>query len=133
VIVGLSPLRRLQLRTYRRGDCWEWRGAKVTDGYGTIYVDGKSEMTHRLAYMVAKGSIPRGYQIDHLCRHRWCVRPSHLEAVTCRENLLRGDTTVAKSKRTHCANDHEFSGENIYVKPDGRRECRVCQQKRRRK
>lgn len=28
--------------------------------------------------------------------------------------------------KTHCIRDHELSGDNLYVTPDGRRQCRQC-------
>ena len=131
MIAGLDPVLRLRLRLYARGDCWEWRGAKDTGGYGRINVQGRDDLVHRFAYVIAKGRIPDGYQIDHLCRHRWCARPSHLEAVTCRTNLLRGETAAARTKQERCSRGHLFSGPNVYLRPDGRRECRACQRLRR--
>jgi hypothetical protein len=31
-----------------------------------------------------------------------------------------------KRSRTHCKYGHEFTPENTYIRPEGRRECRVC-------
>lgn len=33
---------------------------------------------------------------------------------------------VRQPPKTHCVRDHELSGENLYVTPDGRRQCRKC-------
>lgn len=80
----------------RPGGCWLWSAAvDKTTGYGKFYADGKVVNAHRWAYLNLVGPIPDGYTVDHLCRVRRCVRPSHLEAVTARENLLRGDTLTA--------------------------------------
>lgn len=38
--------------------------------------------------------------LDHLCRHRWCVNPMHVEPVTNLENILRG--TVPSANRALC-------------------------------
>lgn len=54
--------------------------------------DGKTSTrigAHRLAYIRAKGPIPEGHHIDHLCRVTTCVNPDHLEAVTPGENVRR--------------------------------------------
>jgi HNH endonuclease len=106
--------------------CWVWTGYRnPTSGYGTIKFTGtKGFYAHRLVYELLVGPIPEGLQLDHLCRNRWCVNPSHMEPVTQRENLLRGDTVVAKNAaKTHCLRGHLFD----YVRPDGTgRDCRTC-------
>lgn len=70
--------------------CWQWRGNQNHDGYGQIIMGGKTFQAHRYAWSSVNGRIPDKLQIDHLCRNRLCVRPSHLEAVTQRENVRRG-------------------------------------------
>jgi HNH endonuclease len=50
-------------------------------------------MAHRAYYQERHGPIPDGYQLDHLCRVRACVNPDHLEVVTARENIRRGNGT----------------------------------------
>lgn len=75
--------------------CWEWQGAKRENGYGSFAVnrDGRwtYTTTHRAAYLDQVGPIPDGWEIDHLCRNRACMRPDHLEAVTLQENRRRRD------------------------------------------
>jgi hypothetical protein len=45
---------------------------------------------HRFYYTRERGKIPAGLQLDHTCRRRNCVCPSHLEPVTPAENIRRG-------------------------------------------
>lgn len=76
--------------------CWEWQGAKRTNGYGSFAVkrdDGRwtYTTTHRAAYIDQVAPIPAGWEIDHLCKNRACVRPDHLEAVSIQENRRRRD------------------------------------------
>lgn len=70
--------------------CWLWTGATNERGYGHIVRAGRFVQAHRAAYELAGGEIPEGLVLDHLCREPRCVRPSHLEPVTHRENLARG-------------------------------------------
>lgn len=113
---------------YESEPCWEWTAGKRLNGYGRFWVDGKNVSAHRWSYEYFIGPIPEGLQIDHLCRNRECCNPKHLEAVTCQENLLRGNTFAARnSQKTHCKNGHPFDGRNTGTSVRGHRYCRACQ------
>jgi hypothetical protein len=76
--------------------CWLWTGAiDETTGYARLGLGRKSIAGHVIAYRLLVGEVPKGLELDHLCRVRHCVNPRHLEPVTRRENLLRGDTLAA--------------------------------------
>lgn len=84
--------------------CWGWTGSPNGNGYGHARVDGKTYVAHRYVYQSTVGPIPEGLQLDHLCRNRMCVNPSHLEPVTHRENVLRGQGHAAiNARKTHCS------------------------------
>lgn len=74
--------------------CWEWLLAKAQNGYGRVRVGGVQKAAHRVEYEKIHGTIPDGLEIDHLCRNKGCVNPSHLEAVSHRENEYRKSTTI---------------------------------------
>ena len=96
------------------------------DGYVQVSVQGQLQYAHRLAYQSFYGPIPDGLVIDHLCRNRTCCNPAHLEAVTNRENTLRGVGFPAlNDAKTHCPQGHEYAGEKLYVWK-GKRFCRAC-------
>ncbi len=102
-------------------DCLIWAGAKTNAGYGHRTIRGVSYLAHRVAYEEAKGPIPAGMEIDHLCRNRACVEPSHLEVVSRRENVRR-----QAASRTHCPSGHPYAGVNLYLTRAGHRVCREC-------
>jgi len=107
--------------------CLTWTGAKARGGYGNFSAKGKTVKAHRFAYEMANGRIPAGMQIDHLCRYRACVEATHLEAVTQRENVLRGVSPVARrARRKTCIRGHED-----WAVWGGTRHCRTCAQMRR--
>lgn len=110
------------------GDCWVWTASMGGYGYGQIHVAGRPVGAHRVAWLLEHGSYPPDeLELDHLCRNRACVRPAHLEAVDRRTNFLRGEHPTAVAFRAGtCHAGHERSEENTSIRPDGRRECRVC-------
>ncbi len=106
---------------------WIWTGLTDRDGYGRH----KGEGVHRLVYRLLIGLIPAGLQIDHVrawgCTSRACCSPWHLEAVTARENTLRGTGFAAlNASKTRCINGHEYDLYTTYYRPNGNRDCRVC-------
>lgn len=107
--------------------CWLWRAAKVNRDYGqfrSVYFP--TAHAHRVAYLMMVGPVPDGHEIDHICRVHNCVNPDHLEAVTHRENMLRGETVAAaNARKTHCIRGHDLS-----IRTDGSRFCRVCARER---
>lgn len=82
---------------------------------------GGAKAAHRMAYEHFKGPIPDGLYIDHLCRVRCCVNPDHLEAVSNRENILRGVGAGAiHARQKSCPLGHP------YTQLKYRRRCLVC-------
>lgn len=81
----------------RLGPCLLWVGMLDGPGYGMFRPsDGSIMGAHRYAVYLADGSkVPQGMQVDHLCRMRRCVKRSHLQIVTPKENTLRGNSFAA--------------------------------------
>lgn len=103
--------------------------------YGKIgvseYVDGEHRKHTRMAHVVAwelkHGPVPVGLELDHKCKTPCCINDEHLEPVTHRENQRRGSSIVArKMAQTDCDRGHPLTGDNLYMTPDGRRQCRAC-------
>lgn len=134
VYVKTDPVERFWSRVDRTESCWIWTAAKTGSGYGNFSPsEGVNVSAHIFSYELEYGPVPRqpGIRLvlDHLCRRRDCVRPSHLELVTNRENILRGTGFSARhASATHCAKGHEFTPENTAerTRPEGGRLCREC-------
>lgn len=105
--------------------CWEWTGYIAPSGYGQFKA-GRTLWAHRCAYVLSLGVVGDGLYLDHLCRNRRCVNPAHLEPVSARVNLLRGDTKAAQNAaKTHCDSGHALCGDNLRVWR-GHRQCKAC-------
>jgi hypothetical protein len=106
------------------GPCWLWLAYVMPTGYSFWQIGRRKTTAHRFAYELVYGPIPDGLHIDHLCKTRSCVRPSHLEAVTQAENNRRA--AKVRGRKTHCPRGHEYAGENLYVTANKQHACRAC-------
>jgi hypothetical protein len=112
-------------------ECWLWPRSVGSHGYGQIGWQGEDrrEMTtaHRMAWVAAGNTLPDDMTVDHICRTRACVNPSHLRLLT---NLANASDN-GQGAKTHCPRGHPYSGSNLYSRPNGHRECRRCIKDRR--
>lgn len=126
-------------------ECWLWTGQIMPKvGYGRLKRPGGYIPAHRLVYEMFVGPIPAGLVIDHTCHnadltcpgggdcaHRRCVNPAHLEAVTNRENILRGKAwSAVNARKMECPSGHPYDDENARYKANGWRICRECNRQR---
>lgn len=110
--------------------CWIWQPPPHKSGYGRIGTPDGTKYAHIFSYVTFVGPVPPGAELDHRCRVHACVNYEHLEAVTHRENMLRGDTVAARNAaKTHCPRNHAYTGDNLVIDGGGRR-CRTCKNER---
>jgi HNH endonuclease len=137
-VLGEPYFSRFWAKVEKTETCWLWHGSTSSCGYGCFTIRSTNYpsivlSTHRMMYWMTYGRIPEGLEIDHLCRVRHCLNPLHLEAVTSRVNVLRGESSSAKNAaKTHCLRGHAFDNENTYIRHCGHRMCRACARQRKR-
>lgn len=101
--------------------CWLWLGGIDPDGYGRCTKMFHTHLAHRVAFKLVRGFMPER-ELDHLCRVRHCVKPSHLEPVEHKENLRRSPLNQ------HCKRGHLLKG-NRFLSGESSR-CGVCYQEK---
>jgi hypothetical protein len=80
------------LSRHKSDACLIWPYGADSDGYGSVYIDGKSLRVHQAALLLTQGEPPSP---DLICLHepvrchnRRCFNPRHLRYGTRRQNLL---------------------------------------------
>lgn len=104
--------------------CWVWIGAVDPAGYGR-FSDLKRDsarLAHQWSWYFAGGDkLTKGFELDHVCLNRSCVRPDHLRITTKkqqRENLAGAQ----RNNRSKVRGVHAYSDGKrfrVRVKHDG--------------
>lgn len=131
-----NPEDRWWSKVVKTEHCWLWTGRLNKDGYGSFDIHRRREgihksfLAHKWGYESFVGTIANGFELDHTCRIRNCVRFDHLEVVTHGDNIRRGTAAQRRRARTHCPKGHPYDEENTAWrrKPSGgyQRVCREC-------
>lgn len=132
-----DELYRFEGKVLKTDKCWYWTAA-LKDGYGAFRTaKQKTVRAHKWYFERLNGSVRRGYELDHMCNHRNCVNPNHLDVVTHHENVKRapiGKRALRKIIRTHCPSGHPYIPSNTYILPSTKeRRCRICTKRSRQK
>jgi hypothetical protein len=98
---GINTIPHIFSRTIRdeESGCLLFTGALDRDGYPRISLQGKMHFGSHILYQWRYGSIPEGCEIDHRCYNRRCLEPTHLRALSHRENVLHSKTYDEKRHR----------------------------------
>lgn len=97
-------------------------GTVGKDGYVRVFVDGKSYLAHKIAYLIEHGVMPT--ELDHINRVKTDNAVSNLRQCTKQENnlnrsLFANNKTGIKNVHKHSSGRFEVSfrrhGKSIYV------------------
>ena len=95
-------------RVTRGEGCWEWQGKPGPRGFGRVQVDGRAQLAHRVAWLLAEGSWPAG-EVGQACENRVCVRREHL---ACDGTSPQS----AKRRRTKGSGGVEVRGRKVRIR-----------------
>lgn len=134
---GLPAWVRVFGRCELRGECWEFTGKPNEGGYGHVRYYGRTVGAHRVAWETATGIVPPPeMDVCHTCDNPPCCNPAHLFLGTHADNNAdrhaKGRTVMPTNGadyqriKTHCPKGHAYAGENLRLRPNGRRRCAQC-------
>ncbi len=104
-----TPRERLManvIRAAAEDACWGWAG-RVLPGprpYGSLKVDGRETLAHRLMWEVTHGPIAGDLLVLHRCDNPPCCNPAHLFLGTKKDNaqdaLMKGRLFISAGERS---------------------------------
>lgn len=111
--------------------CHEWIGGIVPRGYGQVTVKDpktnkpKTQLAHRVSYVIHNGKIPKGLEIHHVCENIICVNPNHLKAITHKENMVVAGKSIKLGRKFCPQGMHKWIPENI-AEYGKNQTCKLC-------
>lgn len=116
-------LNRMQIDA--NNGCWLIK--PTSNGYVRWRFENRNWPVHRLMFELFYHKIPEKLVLDHICRSRNCVNPTHLRMCLSEENVMVGEGVTARNAaKTHCVNGHKLDEKNLYFHRSGNSMCRQC-------
>lgn len=109
--------------------CHPWTASTDTHGYGHFHAEGRLMIANRwlMEHLLGR-RLTRDEHVLHHCDNPPCCNPGHLyigdHFQNMQDKVERG--RHHNSSVTHCPAGHEYSTDNTYTDPKGKRCCRIC-------
>ena len=68
-------------------ECWIWKASCDKRGYGQFNIAKKMKRSHRIAWKLTFGEIPKELYVCHKCDNPPCCNPNHLFLGTQKDNI----------------------------------------------
>ena len=79
-------IKSFEKKVIKQDGCWDWKCPSQKNGYLRIRFDIEKIGAHCASWLIHKGKIPEGFQINHHCDNRRCTNPDHLYLGTRKQN-----------------------------------------------
>jgi len=83
------------------------------DGYFRVNWNDRPEMFHRVVYRLHNGDIPRGQEVDHLCKVRSCCNPKHLRLLDGKHHAILSNRERYAERKDAAKEAWEHSGRTV--------------------
>jgi hypothetical protein len=92
--------------------CVLFVGATTSAGYGSVSVDGRTVLAHRVAFALTSKPLKTGALVLHArrCRSSRCVNPDHLRAGSASANLSDSWASGKRAARRRATGDTSNAG-----------------------
>src|SRR5215831_16139567 len=79
--------------------CLLYIHSQQKNGYAFVSYENKMMPVHRVVFLLSGKTIPRGFDVHHLCHHKLCIEITHLVAISRRQHALLDEHDMAQRQQ----------------------------------